>query len=140
MGSEDCFCGTTDSPGQSSTKQKIPTPTGFRTVFLKLVILPPSPGDIWRCLQTFSVVVTGGGGVTGIHLIETGDAVKFPQCTSGPTARIIVAIGLRLRNRSSRTAGGRSCCGSNSEVISAPGECTTLGICRRCKGFAGRGS
>lgn len=35
----------------------------FRTVFLKLVILLPSPRDIWQCLQALLVVITGGGGL-----------------------------------------------------------------------------
>lgn len=45
-------------------------------MFLNLVLLSPTPGDIWQYLQTFLVVMTGGGDVTSIWLIEARGVVK----------------------------------------------------------------
>lgn len=40
------------------------------------MILPPSHGDIWQCLQTFLVVLIGDGSVTGIQWIEARDSAE----------------------------------------------------------------
>ena len=39
------------------------------------------PGDIWRYLETFLVVITGGG-ATGIYYVEATQAVNILQCTA----------------------------------------------------------
>lgn len=42
-------------------------------------LLPP--GDIWQCLETSGVVITGLGVATGIYCSEAKVLLNVPQCT-----------------------------------------------------------
>jgi hypothetical protein len=46
-----------------------------------MILLPPNPPprNVWQCLETFSVIITGGGGATDIYKVEPRDAAKHPM-------------------------------------------------------------
>lgn len=105
-------------------------------MILNLVILPPSPGDIWQGLQTFLAVLTGDGIVPGIQWVEAREAAQHStvhRTASTEKNSRVDSVGAE-KPWSGRTLDDGSCCASHSEMISALGECTALGFSEGAEG------
>ena len=100
------------------------------------MILPPSPGDVWQCLQTFLAVLTEDGIVPGIQWIEAREAAQHSTVhRTASTAKNsrVHSVGAE-KPWSGWTLDDWSCCASDSEMISALGECTALGFSEGAEG------